>query len=483
MLSTPLDAARRRRQNVRFQAHRQGAFAPARPRAASVRATEPTPVRLLIGSFALLILAGTVLLLLPFATPTGQPIGPVDALFTATSAVCVTGLVVRDTGSGFTLFGQGVILALIQLGGLGVMTFSLLIFSLLRGRLSMTSRLILTQTLAGTGLWEDFWPLLRLVFRFTVISEALGALLLFGRWQGELGTGKAAWGAAFHSISAFCNAGFSTFPDGLVSYRGDLVVNVVVSALIIVGGLGYITLFELQRRRARRTRLSVHTKIALTVSAALLLTGAAAIWIVERRDAFAGMGLGEQALASWFQSVTARTAGFNTVNIGSLAPVTLFVVILLMFVGGSPGSCAGGIKTTTFGVLVLVAWNRLRVRSNVNAFGRTLDRLTIENAVTISITGAVVVVVGLFAVLFVESPDAAAIGQGAFLRYLFEVVSALGTVGLSTGITEQLLPATRVVVALLMFLGRLGPLSVAGAVAKEDTTRDVRYAEEGVMVG
>jgi trk system potassium uptake protein TrkH len=408
----------------------------------------------------------------------------IDALFTATSAVCVTGLVVRDTGSGFTPFGQVVILGLIQLGGLGIMTFSLLILSLLGRRLSLTSRSVITHTLAGAGRNEGLRPLLRLVIRFTFVVEGLGALALFLSWREPFGPARAAWTAGFHSISAFCNAGFSLWPTSLVAYREDLAVNATVMALIILGGLGFIVVYEIWRAPRHPTDLSLHSRVTLATTAWLLLVGAGAIWMVERDDALAGLSPGSQLLAAVFQSVTARTAGFNTVDMADFTPAGLFIVTLLMFVGGSPGSCAGGIKTTTVGVLVLAAWQRIRGRAHVNAFRRSLGRVTLENAVTITIGGAVVVLVGLFGMLFLQEPHASVRElHGEFAAYFFEVVSAVGTVGLSVGVTPELTPGARILTAVLMFVGRLGPLTVATALARPSRERDWQHAEEDVMVG
>lgn len=449
-----------------------------------MRATGPGPLRALVCAFLALIVGGAALLKLPFATPAGDPIGWVDALFTATSATCVTGLVVRDTGGDFTLFGQVVILLLIQLGGLGIMTFSLIIFSLFSGRVSLAHRTVIEQTVVGRVRDEHLWPLVRLVFRFTMASEAVGALCLFLRFLPERGWASAGWAAVFHSVSAFCNAGFGLWPDSLSSYRADLVVNLVVMALIVLGGLGFSTVYDLGKHSREPRRLSLHSKLALTVSGCLILLGAITIWALESPFSFAGMPLGEQVLASFFQSVTARTAGFNTVDLAALGPATLFILVLLMFIGGSPGSCAGGIKTTTLGVLTLAAASRLRGRSRVNAFRRTLSETTVRNTLSIAFSGLVVVLLALFALLAIEGPlRSSARAPGAFLAYLFETTSALGTVGLSTGVTPALTPAARVLVCLLMFLGRLGPLTVATAFAGADPLDDWQYPEEEVMVG
>jgi len=438
----------------------------------------------MMGGYVLLIACGTTLLYLPISTPQGNPISLVDALFTSASATCVTGLVVRSTGDDFTLFGQLVILSLIQLGGIGIMTFSLILFSFFGSRMSLASRFLITQTLASVGTWEDFWPLLRTVVRFTLITEAAGAVLLFARWQMEMPPLTAAYAAVFHSVSAFCNAGFGLWSDSFIGYRSDVVVNLVICALVILGGLGFIVVWEVLDARGRRRRMTLHTKIALSVSGFLTVAGAGVIWWQEHANLLAGMSLHGQILASLFQSVSARTAGFNSVEIGDLAPATLFVMMILMFVGGSPGSCAGGIKTTTFGVLLLTAWNRLNNRRNVNAFYRTIGQSTISNTLSIAIGGVVVVGIGLLLLLIFEQPHAMVDDRhGAFVAYLFETISALGTVGMSCGVTSSLSTLSRLLVVVLMYVGRIGPLTVATALARENPITDWRYPEEDVMVG
>lgn len=447
------------------------------------RATGPAPLRLLLGSFLALIAAGTLLLKIPAATPPEAPLSWTDALFTATSATCVTGLVVRDTGTGFTLFGQGVILGLIQLGGLGIMTFGLFFFALVRGRVSLAHRTIVERTLASRGR-EELLPLLALVVRFTLTAEAAGALLLWGRWWPEMGALRAAWYALFHAVSAFCNAGFGLWADSLSRERGDPLVNLVVMTLIVLGGLGFLVVYDLVQAKGHRVHRAVQTKLALVVSAVLVVVGAGAFWLLERDLVLAGMRWDETLWASLFQGVTPRTAGFNTVPVGSLAPATTFMLLILMFVGGSPGSCAGGIKTTTLGVLAVAAWSRLRGRTRVNAFARTFTPATVRNALSVTLGGILVVVVGLFALLLLESPDPAAREEEAvFFGYLFETVSAVGTVGLSTGVTPTLAEPSRLLVSLLMLVGRLGPLTVASALATAASLRDWRYPEEDVMVG
>lgn len=449
-----------------------------------MRASGPGPIRLLISSFLTLVLAGTLLLKLPFATPPERPIGWIDALFTATSAACVTGLAVRDTGTEFTLFGQLVILGLIQAGGLGVLTFSIFILALFGGRVSLANRSIFEQTLAAQA-GGKLWPVLRLVFAFTFGTEAVGAVLLFLRWWPEMGAGRAAYYGLFHSISAFCNAGFGLRPDSLVAWRGDALVVLPVSALIILGGLGFFTVHDIQEWLRSRSPISVHTKLALAVSGALIVLGTAAIWILEAGRSFAGMGAGEQFLAAYFQSVSTRTAGFNTVTLGLLSPGTLFLMTLLMFVGGSPGSTAGGIKTTTLGVLLTAMVTRLRGRTHVNVFRRTLEPVTVRNTLTIAVFGVLGAIFALLALVLLQAPGGTVEQERSlFFDYLFETISALATVGLSTGITAELSPASRLLVSLLMFCGRLGPLTLASALAsRRSHLKDWQYPEEEVMVG
>lgn len=440
------------------------------------------PVRSIVLSFLFLILLGTVALKLPAATPPDQPINWIDALFTSTSAVCVTGLIVRDTGSAFTFTGQAIILTLIQLGGLGIMTFGLLIAAAVRGKLSLAGRRLIEHTLAGKGARGEVWALLRLVFAFTFAAELVGAVAMFIAFRPEMGSVEASWQAAFHSVSAFCNAGFSLWSDSLMAFRGSWGVNLIFMVLIVLGGLGFLTLYEMRRARGRFRPLSLHAKLVLSVTAVLIVGGAAMFRLAETGEELAGAGPGTQVLASLFQSVTSRTAGFNTIDTAALAPAALFVVILLMYVGGSPGSAAGGVKTTTLGVLALASWSRLRQRSHVNAFRRTIAQITVQNTLAIAMAGIVVTLAGLLVLLLIEAPPTRA-DERAFLDYLFETVSALNTVGLSTGVTPTLSPAGRLWVTLLMFVGRLGPLTFAAALIAARPRRDWQHPTEEVVVG
>jgi len=428
-------------------------------------------------SFAALIVCGTLLLKLPAATPHGASIGWIDALFTSTSASCVTGLAVRDTGAGFSALGQGVILLLVQVGGLGVMTFALF-FVVLGGRFSLDQRQLVEQTLAGE---RSLAPraLVRMVLIFTLTCETLGTLWLWLAFRGELE--QPLWQACFHAVAAFTNAGFSLLPDNLMRFRGNLAVNAGVMLLIVLGGIGFLAVHDLTHSRLRWRRVSLHTRLVLLVSALLVGAGALGFWLVERRGALSGLPAGEQLLASLFQSVTARTAGFNTVDFAALAPATLLGLIVLMFIGGSPGSCAGGIKTTSAAILVLALRAELAGRRHVNAFGRTISRRAVALAVAAATAALAAANAGLFALLLIESPSARGQGTG-FAEYAFEAMSALGTVGLSTGITPNLAPASKLVLVVLMFLGRVGPLTLA-AIVSGRRVDDWRYPSEAVMIG
>lgn len=424
-------------------------------------------------SFLVLVVTGTLLLQLPWATPADAPIGWIDALFTSTSAACVTGLAVRDTGTGFTLFGQAVLLLLIQVGGLGVMTFGLF-FAVAAGRFSLDQRQLVEQTLSGDHTYAPR-DLVRLVLLFTFGCEALGALWLWFALRDDLP--DAAWQAAFHSVAAFANAGFSLLPDSLMRFRDDAAVNAGVMALIVLGGLGFLAVQDLLKQGLRWRRLALHTRLVVVASGALIVAGTAGFWAIERDGALAGLGPREQLLASLFQSVTARTAGFNTVDFTRLAPATLLGVIVLMFIGGSPGSCAGGIKTTTAATLLVALRAQLAGRRYVNVFGRTLSRQTVAIAVAATTAALVAANGGLFALLLIQ-PD----GHARFADYAFEAMSALGTVGLSTGVTPALEPASRLVVVALMFLGRVGPLTLAAVVAGRRVD-DWQHPGEAVMIG
>ena len=443
---------------------------------------------ILAGSFAFVIGAGTLLLSLPFAQA-AEPVTVLDALFTATSAVCVTGLTVVDIGSRFSPLGQAVILALIQVGGLGLMTFAVFVGVVLGRKVAFTDRMVIQDSMHHTPK-AGIRRLVRYVVAFTLATEAAGALLLWLRFRGQFAGGEAVWQSVFHSISAFCNAGFGHLPDNLVRNRGDLLVNLAITGLIVVGGLGFLVSIELRDQAVLRLRgrhaplLSLHARLALLVTAALLAGGTLAFLVLEWDNVLRGLPPGERLLAAWFQSVTPRTAGFNTIDYSRVSSDTLFFTVFLMFVGASPGSTGGGIKTTTFGLLCALVVARWRGRGRASVFRRTIPHAVMDRALLVALLAWALVSLAIGLLVFTEThgvPFAAA--EPRFVALMFEAVSAFGTVGLSTGITPALSAPGKLVLAALMFAGRVGPLTLVLAVGPRQERGRFRYAEENVMVG
>jgi trk system potassium uptake protein TrkH len=432
--------------------------------------------------------AGTVLLSLPVAQA-GEPVSLLDALFTAASAVCVTGLTVVDTGTRFSPFGQAVVLALIQVGGLGLMTFAVFVGVVLGRKVAFTDRMVIQDSMHHTPK-AGVRRLVRYVLTFTLAVEAAGAAFLWLRFRGQFPAGEAVWQSVFHSISAFCNAGFGLLPDNLVRYRGDPLVNLAITGLIVVGGLGFLVnmevwdLFRARLRGGRAPLLTLQARLVLVVSAALLAAGTAGFLLLEQDNVLRGLPLGERLLASWFQSVTPRTAGFNTIDYGQVSSDTLFFTIFLMFVGASPGSTGGGIKTTTFGLLVALVIARWRGRGRASVFRRTIPHAVMDRALLVALLAWALVSLAIGLLVFTEThgvPFRAA--EPRFVALTFEAVSAFGTVGLSTGITASLGAGSKLVLVALMFVGRVGPLTLVLAVGPRQERGRFRYAEENVMVG
>jgi len=446
------------------------------------------PPQLIVFSFASIILLGSLLLALPMAV-NGPPLKFIDALFTSASAVCVTGLVVVDTGSRFTLAGQWIILTLIQLGGLGIMTFSVVFILLLGRKLAFREKILISDTFSHLPV-DNIASLVKEIFFFTFAIEAVGALLLFCRWLPAYPWPHALYLAVFHAISAFCNAGFSPLRDSLMGYRSDVLVNMTIMMLIIAGGLGFLVIMELRYyllRRMSRSRmfLSLHTKLVLTVTLLLIFGGMGLIYFTEQFHTLRQVSIGEGLLAAAFQSVTARTAGFNTLDIGSFGNSSLLVIICLMFVGASPGSCGGGVKTTALGVFAMMMWSRMSGREYVSLYGRTLPRNTIFNAFSIITTAGLILVLFLLILSISEAslPVPLAAERGRFLDLLFEEVSAFATVGLSTGITSSLSGFGKFMMVTLMFIGRVGPLTAVLFFTRHRSKGNFQYAEEQVMIG
>ncbi|MBN1560119.1 hypothetical protein JW998_07695 [candidate division KSB1 bacterium] len=435
-------------------------------------------------SFVLVILLGSALLSLPISSKTGH-IRFIDALFTAASATCVTGLIVVDTNSYWTTFGQMIILCLIQIGGLGTMTFTSFVVLLIARRLGIWDRQVLEQSLTGTAR-KSLSQLLLAAIALTFILESVGAIVLSWRFAQDYAAGKAIYLGIFHSISAFCNAGFSLFETSLIDYRGDVIINIAIMVLIISGGLGFWVLFDLKNFIKRRNKMhaaSLHTRLVIRITLILISAGFIALLLLEWQFALKGMSMTEKAWAALFQSVTARTAGFNTLDISTLTNGSLFILLILMIIGASPGSCGGGIKTTTFAVILMMIYARMRNQKQVQLFKRGLPDTTISNAIGIAASAMVVICVMCLALLIAESLSRPLIPQRVlFIEVIFETISALGTVGLSMGLTPMLSLVGKIVIILLMYIGRVGPITLILALAGVHT-KNIRYAEDNVWVG
>jgi trk system potassium uptake protein TrkH len=447
------------------------------------------PAQVLVLSWLTVVAAGTALLSLPRATASAAPAPFTTALFTATSALCVTGLTVEDTGTYWSRGGQLVILALIQVGGLGLMTLAAF-FTLVLGRgLALRERLVLREMFQEASI-PGVSRLTATIFALTAGAELLGALLLYDLWEGpSLTVGERVFYSVFHSISAFCNAGFSLHATSFIEYADRWQITTVVPGLIILGGLGFGVLASVRRtawgmvrRWAGRTRsapprLTLHAALVLSATAALLVGGTALALLLEGGGVLRGTSAAGDLRRAWFLAVTSRTAGFNTVDTAALSLPMTCVVMGLMFVGASPGSTGGGVKTSTMAVLLGNLWATLCRRERVEALHRTVPVETVRRATAVVTLCAMTVgltVLGL------------AVTEGERFRFedlCFEAVSAIGTVGLSRGITGLLSEAGRVVITVGMFLGRIGPLTLALALSGQARTRHFEYAEEGVLIG
>lgn len=446
-----------------------------------------SPPRLVLLSFCVVILVGSLLLMLPQATVGAGGLSFWNSLFTSTSATCVTGLIVLDTGSDFTVLGQIIILILIQIGGLGIMTISTFFIYLISGRLGIFEREVLFDTLSQDPM-RNLTRLLITVFLYTLAIEAIGFLLLtLGFWR-FFPLRSAAYLGLFHSISAFCNAGFSLFSDSFIDFKGDPLIGLTVCTLIILGGLGFVVIYDLylNRRTTLRlfiSRLSLHSRLVLTVTGWLIAGGTLAFYLLERSNTLAGLPVPRQILVALFQSVTTRTAGFNSVEVPALANSTLFLFMVLMFIGASPASCGGGIKTTTFAILIRSIAARFRMRGDVNFYERRIPQETVSKMTAIVFFTLFTLVVFTLCLLITELPEIShARIRGTFLEYAFEAMSAYGTVGLSMGVTPHLMNTGKVLIVLLMFIGRLGPLTIAIAL-KGRREPKYRYMKENILVG
>ncbi len=440
------------------------------------------PTRLLAVSFLTIILIGTILLTFPVSSQNHEHTSVVDALFTATSATCVTGLIVKDTPKYWSIFGQIVILILIQTGGLGIMTFSISIALIFGVRLGLREKRTMGEILEIPSVGE-VGKIIKFVFKFTFITELIGLLFLFLRWLPFLGNAKQAlYFSLFHSISAFCNAGFSLFSNSLRGFVSDPIINIVMMLLIIFGGIGFVVVAGLFSRenftrgwRLRLSHLTVHTKLVIIMSLILILVGFLLFFIFEFDNVLIHQGIGGKICASFFQSITPRTAGFNTVDTSKLKDVTLLLLIFLMFVGASPGSTGGGIKTSTFAILILAVINMIRGKEDIEIFKRRIPKEIVYKAITIVVVSAFIVAFGT-AFLLITQKD-------TLIRLLFEVVSAFGTVGLSTGVTFTLNGIGKIIIIVLIYIGRIGPLTLAYAVGRYSRKLKIQYPKARIMVG
>lgn len=433
------------------------------------------PPRVLALGFGSLILIGAILLNLPVATINGESIGFINALFTSASAVCVTGLVVVNTGEFWSLFGQIIIICLIQMGGLGFMTLATIGALIIGKKITLKERLVIKEQLNQ----ETMSGLVRLT-KYVVLStfaiESIGAILLSTRFIPIYGVSKGIWFSIFHSISAFCNAGFDLTGDSIVPYVGDIVINITISSLIILGGLGFSVFIDITRNKKFK-EFHLHTKLVLTITGFLLLIGMIVFILIEFNNPLTlkPLSLSSKIIASFFQSVVPRTAGFNSVNISGLYDTTVFFMIILMFIGGSPGSTAGGIKTTTFGTLILTTIGVVKGNNDVIIYKKRISDEIIKRSLAIATIGMILIIIVSF-ILTVTEP-------ASFLDVLFETTSAFATVGLTRGITPNLTNFGKIIITLTMYAGRVGPLTMALVFAKKNKITNYRYTEGNIIVG
>ncbi|OMP67005.1 TrkH family potassium uptake protein [Domibacillus epiphyticus] len=436
------------------------------------------PPKVLVLGFLTIILIGTFLLTLPYATINGDGLSFLNALFTATSAACVNGLVVVDTGSTFSTFGILVILSLIQIGGLGFMTFATFFAVLLGKRISLKERLVLRESMNSSSI-EGIVKLSKRIIFFTVLIEIIGAIILSFRFAADIPTGKAIFFGIFHSISNFNNAGFDLTGEfkSLTHYVDDSIMTLTVCALITLGGIGFIVLNELYEYRITR-RVSLHTKVVLATSFVLTFGGTILILLLEFGNPKTLQTLSHDGklLAALFQSVAPRSAGSSTLNMADLTQSSLFLIMFLMFIGASPGSAGGGIKTTTFATLLGAVWSQIKGKEDVVFFRQCIPFNTIYKALTVTVSGLFLAVVLTMLLTITENNQ-------DFLMILFEAVSASSNVGLSMGLTPDLSPIGRILVIIAMFAGRVGPLTIAYAIATKQEANTFRYPKGKMMIG
>lgn len=436
---------------------------------------EMNPPRILALGFAGLIIIGALLLNLPIASQNNESIGFINALFTSASSVCVTGLVVVNTAYHWTLFGQIVIIILIQMGGLGFMTIATIAALVIGKKITLKERLVIKEQLNQETM-SGLVKLTKYVILSTFLIEGIGALLLSLRFVPIYGLSKGLWFSIFHAISAFCNAGFDILGESIVPFVGDYIINLTICALVILGGLGFSVYIDISKNKKFK-RFQLHTKFVLIITASLLIGGMVIFLLLENGNPLTikNLSLGDKLLASFFQSVVPRTAGFNSINIGGLYDTSVFFIIILMFIGGSPGSTAGGIKTTTFGALALTTISVVKGNKDVVAFRRRISYDVINKSLAIVMVGLLLVGMVSFILTITEEAE--------FLDLLFETTSAFATVGLSTGLTPDLTDFGKILLTLTMYAGRVGPLTMAFAFSRKHIHAKYKYSVGNIIVG
>lgn len=430
--------------------------------------------------YFLMILAGALLLMLPFASRSGQGTDFLTALFTATTSTCVTGLIVVDTATHWSLFGQLVILLLIQVGGMGFITMGVVFAMVLKKKITLSLRELVQESMNANQV-GGMVRLVRQVFLGTMLIEGIGALLLSIRFIPQLGIAKGIYYSIFHAISAFCNAGIDLMGSvsgpyaSLTDYVSDPLVSLVICGLIIIGGIGFFVWGDVRKHKLHWRKYALHTKLALSMTFLLLFGGTLLFYFLEQNHTLAHMSMGEGMLAAFFDAVTARTAGFNTTDTAALSSSSKLLTILLMLIGGSPGSTAGGIKTVTVMVLVVYVWSNLRSEKGCNVFGRRLLDDDIKKASNVVIISLMLAMAAAFAISAMQSFPMEDI--------MFEVFSAIGTAGMTTGITRSLSTASRVIIILLMYCGRIGSMSFALSFTERKRVAPIQLPAEKVMIG
>lgn len=440
-----------------------------------------THVQIIAMGYLSVILIGTLLLLLPFSTRAGQSTDFFTALYTAASATCVIGFVLVDTAVHWTLFGQLVILLMIQIGGLGFMTMGILLAMVLKKKITLKARGLLQESMNYMQV-GGVVRLVRTALLGTLLFEGMGALVLAVRFVPLFGFWKGLYYGIFHSVSAFCNAGFELMGtysgefSSLTAFAKDVPVNLTVMILTVVGGIGFFVWTDLVQSKFRWRKYMLHTKMAIATSAILLMGGMLLYLLFEWDNLLAGMNVGEKLLAAAFGSVNARTTGFNTVDVGNMTSASKLLTMVLMFIGGSPGSTAGGIKTVTLTVLIVYVWSNLRGSKGINIFKRRLEGETVRKASNVVMISLLMIITSAVFICFMEP-------RLLLEDVLFEVVAAMGTTGLSTGLTRELTGLSRVVVLILMYCGRIGSMSFALSFMEKKKLPPVQLPAEKIMIG